>query len=181
MGAKIQICFKQMLLASLLLLAGCNLEMPTPAPLPNVVIPAQTARPTPSNGLYGDLTDESTVMAGICFEGAFDARGKVFLLKTALDHINFYDQADNARLCRRNVARMPFDFENGAVLVGIWSYGTGCTAQHTITAYERDEEAKNIVIRASFVTEGECNYELLRPLWIGVPNAQGYSVMLMVE
>jgi hypothetical protein len=181
MGAKLQIWFKHLWWASLLLLASCNLDTPNPSPLPNVVIPSQTAIPAPSNILYGDLTDESAVMAGICFEGAFDARGKIFLLKTALDHINFYDQADNARLCRRNVARMPFDFDNGAVLVGIWSYGRGCTSQHTITAYERDEEAKTITIRASFATQGDCNYELLQPLWIGVPNAQAYGVTLVVE
>ncbi|MBZ0290354.1 MAG: hypothetical protein K8I30_22200 [Anaerolineae bacterium] len=120
-------------------------------------------------------------MSGICFEAALDTAGKVFILHNPQEHIRFYDLADNSQLCRRPVTRSPFDFKNGRVLAGLWSYGTGCAARHDVLAINRDDAARTLTIRLRFVTEGECDYELLRPFWIGLDGVGNYAITIEVE
>lgn len=119
-------------------------------------------------------------MSGICFEAALDAAGKVFVIRNAEQHIQFYDLADNSHLCRHPVARNSFDFANGRVLAGLWNYGTGCTARHDVLAINRDDAAKTLTIQLQFVTEGACNYELIRPFWIGLDGVADYQINLQV-
>lgn len=142
------------------------------------IIPAQPATLTPFP--FG-LEDALPVMSGICYDAAFDARDQVFVIRNAEDHINFYDLADNSQLCSRPVVRYPFDFRNGDVLAGLWSYGMGCKANHRITAFERDDTEKAIEISAEFYTEGDCNYELVRPFWIRIPNASEHTINIIVD
>ncbi len=162
-------------------LAGCLLtNRPTMTIIPN---PPQTVipqTPTPPPDLRASLEDAAQVMAGVCFEAAYDARGRAFVLTSPIDHINFYDQVDASRLCRWPVERRPFDFAGGRALVGVWSYGRGCTASHEIVEAVRDPEAMTIRIVARFSTQGECSYELIRPLWLAVPGAEGYRITLEV-
>jgi len=139
------------------------------------VTPISSATPFPAG-----LVDALPVMSGICFEAANDAAGQVFVLRNAEDHIHFYDLADNARLCRRPVTRYPFDFSSGAVLAGLWSRGQGCVARHDILSVERDDSKRQISIRLQFITEGDCNYELVRPFWVGIPDAQAYDIHIEV-
>lgn len=152
--------------------------------VPQATLPPQT---TITSGEYVPMTlpdglrDELPVMSGICFEAAFDAAGNVFVMHTALDHIHFYDQADHSRLCRNPVTRYPFDFETGRVLAGLWNSGSGCTARHELLAHERDDAAKTVTLRLKFSTEGNCNYELVRPFWVSLPDAQGYAVTIEFE
>lgn len=135
------------------------------------------ATPTPfPNGLF----DALPVMRGICFEAAYDAAGQVFVLRSAEEHINLYDLADNSELCRQPVQRYPFDFTTGAVLAGTWSRGMGCTARHDITNVDRNDETQTIRIVAQFITEGDCPYELVRPFWVGIRDAQNYEVNIMI-
>jgi hypothetical protein len=141
--------------------------------LPTYVI---AASPTP---IY-PWTDENAVMSGICFEAALDAAGKEFVLRDAQAQIQFYDLADNSHLCRRLVTRNPFDFSSGHILVGLWSYGHGCTARHDVLSLSRDDAARTIVIRLRFVTEGTCDYELIRPFWIGLSDISDYQVDIQV-
>lgn len=138
-------------------------EMPTKTPLP-----------------YG-WTDENAVMSGICFEAALDASGAAWVFRTAEEHIRFYGLADNSRLCRHPVERHPFDFSTGRVLAGIWSAGTGCKAHHDVLGVEQDDEAKTLTIQLDFVTEGDCNYELVRPFWIGLDDVSDYTIQIEVE
>ncbi len=119
-------------------------------------------------------------MSGICFEAALDAVGKVFVLRDAQAHIQFYDLADNSELCRRPVTRYAFDFANGRVLAGLWSKGTGCTARHDVLSINRDDSARTLLIRLHFATEGDCNYELVRPFWIGLDGVQDYQIDIQV-
>lgn len=169
-------------LGLLALLSGCLMlapVMPTPAgpELPTAVFVTTN---TPSDLPYG-WTDERPVLSGICFEAAQDAAGQVFILRTAEEHIRFYGMADNSHLCRRPVTRNPFNFGNGRVLAGLWSAGLGCTARHDVLAVERDDNAKTLDIRLQFITEGDCNYELVRPFWIGVEGVSDYAISLTVE
>ena len=89
--------------------------------------------------------------------------------------------ADNSHLCRHPVTRIPFDFSSGRVLAGLWSKGVGCTAHHNLTNFQRDDAAKKIVIQLQFVTEGDCNYELVRPFWIGINSAADYTIEFVVS
>lgn len=142
-------------------------------------IPASVEHPTATVAILM-AQDESYVMRGICFEAAQDAAGQVFVLRNAEDHIHFYDLADNSHLCRRPVERVPFDFSTGRILVGLWSKGTGCTARHEVESMSRDDTARTITIRARFIVEGDCPYELVRPFWRSLDGVSDYKIDLEV-
>ncbi len=149
-----------------ILLSACMPQIVTPHP------------PTQNPALW---VDESAVVSGICFEAAFDAAGQIFIVRDAEEHIHFYDLADNSRLCRHPVTRLPFDFNGERVLAGLWSKGIGCSAHHNLTQFERDDSARRVVIQLEFITEGDCNYELIRPFWLGIPNAAEYEIEFVVS
>jgi hypothetical protein len=153
---------------------------PTSSIVPPLGLPTQVIAPTPTS-LF-PWTDENAVMSGICFEAALDAAGKVFTLRNSQEHIQFYDLADNSKLCRHPVTRSAFDFASagGRVLAGLWSYGKGCTARHDVLAINRDDDAKSLTIQLQFVTEGACDYELLRPFWIGLDDVGDYQINIQV-
>jgi hypothetical protein len=178
-----------------LTLAGCALSFetaPTPAPVTpapivpeSTLLPAAAATATPE-GLYqpaalpDGLRDELPVMQGICYEAARDAAGRTFVLRNAIDHIHFYEDADASKLCRHPVTRYPFDFESGRVLAGFWQMGQGCTAHHNVSV-TRDDARKMITLHMTFVTEGDCGYELLRPFWVSIPDAAGWEIEFVEE
>jgi hypothetical protein len=142
--------------------------------------PTSTLLPTATALPFG-LEDALSVMEGICFESAFDATGNVFVMRSAEDHIRLYDLAENSGLCRRPIIRNPFDFSNGRILVGTWTAGIGCTADHDILDYQRDDAQKTLTFQLRFVTAGDCPYELVRPFWVAIDNAQDYEVTINVE
>lgn len=140
----------------------------TPSPPPSA-----TENPYP-------WTDELLTMYGICFEAALDASGEVYVLRTAEEHIRFYDLADNSGLCRLPVEREPFDFAGGArVLAGTWNTGTGCTARHDVQSYSVEDGVLRIELR--FITEGDCNYELVRPYWVGAEDVDDVQITVLGE
>ena len=135
-----------------------------------------TASPAP---VY-PWTDESSTISGVCFEAARDAAGRVFVLRSAEAHIHFYDQVDDSRLCRQPVMRLPFAFDGGRVLAGLWSAGVGCTARHEVIGIQRDDTARTFTIALRLVTAGDCGYELVRPFWIGLDGLGEYTINLVV-
>ena len=174
-------------------LSGCMLgqltEVHTPVniriPVSPIVPDETTNSPNDLTGNYGIIlpdgwADTRDVMGGFCYESMFDARERVFALRSAEEHIAFYDGADNSGLCRRPVERMPFDFSEGNTLVGTWSYGIGCTASHTIEQIERNDEAQQLRIVVRFDVDGSCNYELIRPFWLGIAGVASYDIQLIV-
>jgi hypothetical protein len=175
-------------LALLLLLAGCYL---TPiggeVTRPSITLPSQTPPPSAATGvpsvsnLPAGLYDALPAMQGICFESAWDAAGQVFILRTAEEHIRFYDLVDNSRLCRQPVERLPFDFSTGDVLAGLWTRGSGCKASYAISDYQRDDNARTIRIQAFFATEGACPYELVRGFWLGFVGARDYQISIEIS
>ncbi len=170
----------------LFLLSGCiNLKALPPATgasqaTPQAITTAQTALAATPTAIY-PWTDESAVMDGICFEAAQNAAGKVFVLRNDADLNNLYAQADNSHLCRHPVTRTPFDFSTGRILVGLWSSGNGCTAQHDVVAVQRDDANKRMTIILHFVTSGTCDYELVRPFWIGLDGIGDYNIQLVIQ
>lgn len=166
--------------------AACTRDAPeptfTPAPsfaptLPatptDLIIPTATFTPAP----YA-WTDENAVFAGLCFESVDDAAGRVFILQSAEELAAFYDLADNSGLCRLPVARASFDFSGGRVLAGMWQRGRGCTARHELVYVNRDDTAGVFTMAIRLREEGDCAYQLVRPFWIGIPAAQGYTIQL---
>ncbi len=162
-----------------LLLAACNLTLPVaelpPPTLPRVSIAtrAPTATPDPFDG----LEDARAVMVGVCFEAAYQRRDTPFVLRSEADLTRLYNEIDQSEHCRRPVQRQAFDFSGGRTLVGLWSYGVGCTANHTLTQ-QRDEAVRTVTLRAALSVDGDCNYELIRPLWVAVPLEAGWEVSL---
>lgn len=141
--------------------------------------PAQQVTPTlASEYPWGDAR---AVMDGICFEAAYDAAGRRFVLRSAEDHIRFYDSADGSGLCRRPVRRTTFDFTGGRILAGLWSRGRGCTARYDVQDYRRDDVARVFTLSLRFVTEGGCDYELVRGFWMSLEDMEGYEVRIGVN
>ena len=177
------------LLFAPLILSGCFLGRMGPATVESVppvsvpsITPVAPTTPVPASTItVFPWTDETTTASGICFEAALDAAGQVFVLRSSLDHIRFYELADNSGLCRHPVQRFPFDFASGRVLAGLWSAGTGCTARHDVLGVERDDSARTLTIRLHFVTEGDCPYELVRPFWIGLDGVSDYDIQIEVQ
>lgn len=125
-------------------------------------------------------SDANAVVQGICFEAANDAAEQVFILRNEADLTAFYDLADHSELCRHPAARQPFDFDT-AILAGLWSQGSGCTARHDVLLAEQDDIHKTLRMKLRFVTEGHCNYELVRPFWAALSIPDDYTVDLLVE
>ena len=163
-------------------LLGCTLDtIPTQTP-------AQTwdnfASPEPNETLSSSSilwTDETAIMNGICFEAALDAVGQFFVIRNNQQLLSFYDLADNSNLCRHPVGRNSFDFSNGRILAGFWSNGTGCTAYHSLESHNLDQSTHTLTIQLRLVTEGTCDYELIRPFWIGINSLQSYEIILELE
>ncbi len=120
-------------------------------------------------------------MSGVCFEAALDAADRTITLRNAAAHIAFYDSIDDRNLCRLPVTRGSFEFTGGRVLAGLWSSGRGCTAHHEVLDYTRDDTARIFTLRLRFITQGDCDYELLRPFWIALPGAGDYEIQILLE
>ena len=156
---------------------GLLTPTPTPSPKPE----ASPERSWQAMSLPAGLRDALPLMSGICFEAAYDAAGRVFVLRSAAELETFYNLADNSRLCRRPVQRHTFNFADDTALIGTWTRGLGCTARHELIEVTRDETARTLRLRFRFIQEGSCAYELVRPLWIAVAQAVGYDLSLEVE
>lgn len=181
------------LIVCVLLITGCSLlpanttepttvavSIPSVAPVPTV--PSMPTNTPTSDMVYPDgLQDVLPILSGICFESAWDAAGQVFILRSAEEHIRFYNLADNSALCRRPVVRHPFDFTQGEVLAGLWSRGYGCVAHYEIYDYDRNDDAKTVRIVLDFFTEGDCPYELVRGFWVSIASAQDYAIEIVVR
>jgi hypothetical protein len=174
-----------------LFLSGCASLLPPPTASPAAptlavtltdVLPPATAAlpPTPTTSPY-PWTDENAIMSGMCFESVNDAAGRTFVLRSPEDLLHFYDLADHSELCRHPVARSRFDFSDGRILAGLWSRGQGCTARHDVEGVTRDDTARTLFIFLKLVVEGNCDYELVRPFWIGLSSVSGYDVQFVVE
>jgi hypothetical protein len=166
-----------MLVLTLLAAGGCFNGTLTPS--------AQMATPVvntaTTTGTALAWTNESELMYGICFEAAFDAAGRIFVLRSADELNELFNLADNSQLCRRPVTRATYDFDGGRVLVGLWSRGRGCTARHEVRGLLVDEATRSVTVNLAFITEGDCNYELVRPFWIGISGVPDYAITMVVE
>lgn len=129
----------------------------------------------------GQITAVNDIMQGICFESAFDAAGQTFVLSDDAQLTKLFDLADNSRLCRHPVERKTFDYSSGSVLAGTWSKGIGCNARHDLVKVKVNEKRKRIRVIVKFVTEGDCNYELVQPYWISISGARDYQIKLGVR
>jgi hypothetical protein len=159
------------------ILTAC-LQPVTPS-VPSEPTPLSPTPDTPSTP-SSPWTDASRVFDGVCFEAAQAINSQVFVLRSAQDHIQFYDRVDQSGLCRHPITRNPFEFGNGQILAGLWSAGYGCKAHHELIAYQQDDANRRLIIVLRFVTEGTCDYQLLRAYWIGIDGLPGYDVQIVV-
>ncbi len=157
----------QLLVVCLLWLTGCTFQTNTPL---TEFTPQATATPSPSpppSPVPLPWTDESVTMGGICFEAALARANTQIVIDSAAEHIAFYDGVDASEQCRRPVTRQPFDFGEGErLLAGLWNSGRGCDARHEVIGFIPDDDTLRISLR--FMTEGDCNYDLVQPFWVGV-------------
>jgi hypothetical protein len=138
--------------------AGSSLS---PAPLPSL---------TPDMA-YVDkpYEDARAIFAGVCFNYWAEQVNRIYILKTAFDHIHFYNEVDESGLCRFPVVRNPFDFEGGRILIGAINVGTGCWAYTDPIDLVTDNAAKTVIMRVGWAVAGDCAYRLARPFWVSIP------------
>lgn len=122
----------------------------------------------------------SLVVDGICFEAAQQYAGRLYVIRNIEQLSQFYNQVDSSQLCRHAITQYPFTFDNGQVLAGMWSAGNGCTALHEIVQFVRNDATRKITIVLRFTTEGQCDYELVRPFWMAIDRAQDYQIDIEV-
>ena len=153
-------------------LTGCNLvaNLPQADSLQDVPVPTP---PLPE-------ADANDVVAGICFEAARDAAGRLFVFRSAEELANFFDLADNSQLCRQAVTRQTRDFSDGRVLAGLWSLGRGCAATHQVLRWQRNDGARQIHLQLRLDLTGDCDYELLRPWWMTLDGAREHDIVIEV-
>jgi hypothetical protein len=156
-----------------------NVRIPS---LPTPTIPAtQNDTSLYSTPLPEGWWDAREVMRGICFEAMVQQRDQTLVMRSAEEHIAYYDSIDNSGWCDYTITRHPFDFEQGAILVGLWSYGRGCDALHTLENVARDDTAQTLNITLNFSTSGACGYELIRPFWVGMDaDMSDYAIQIDV-
>lgn len=124
------------------------------------------------------VTDAAALLEGVCFEAAHAMSGQAFILTSQEQLNSLYDQIDSTKLCRRPIARQTFDFA-GRTVVGTWTYSPqGCTARHELIRVRRNDENRVLNLRYRFIVEGDCPYELIRPLWVAVDNPDSYNIRL---
>lgn len=159
-------CDRRSLLLALCLsvaLAACTLNSPLP-----------TAAEDPPV----QVTDASELLEDICFEAAQAMSGQAFILTSQEQLDSLYNQIDASDRCRHRISRHTFDF-TGRSVVGTWTYAPqGCTARHELVRARRNEENRVLNLRYRFIVEGDCPYELIRPLWVAVENPDSYDLRL---
>ncbi|MCS7070931.1 MAG: hypothetical protein NZM00_05455 [Anaerolinea sp.] len=167
------------------ILSACGTPAPVEPPTASAATPDPASLTAPTS-VYAALppgwTDESALMAGLCFESVWDAAGRrdTFMLRSPDDLNRLYDLADQSGLCRRPVRRAQADFGGGRVIAGTWTRGRGCDAQHVIREVRRDDVARLLALTIDLRTTGNCPYDLVRPFWIGLPGLAGYDIRLIV-
>lgn len=162
----------------LLLASGCiRLEPISTATSEVVASPALLFTPTPDYG----WTSALAVMQGVCFEAAEQLLDNVYTIRSEAELERFYSQIDLREYCEQPIKRESYPFSEGDLLVGLWNASTGCTADHIVQAAERTPTNQHIAIQLQLVTAGDCPYELIRPFWVVIHNAQGYTVDVTVN
>ncbi len=168
---------------SLVFLNGCvRLEpIATNTPMSNEPLQATpspfiVATTTPDYG----WTDANFLMERICFEAAEKRLGQVYIIRNSVELAELYSQIDRSRLCEEPIKPATITFRSGDVLVGLWSGGKGCTAEHLVQNIQRNDTGRQIAIQLQLVIYGNCPYELIRPFWVILKEAEGYNIQVNV-
>lgn len=164
--------------------SGCirleRISTDTPSPVqPTIVQSTQVIAPT-STPDYG-WKDASFLVEGVCFEAALKVAGQIFTIPDANALARFYSQIDRNHACEDPVVPISYPFNEGDVIVGLWSAGTGCTAQHLVQGVQRDDIQRQETIHLQLMTAGECPYELLQPFWIVIPQSAGFIIQVDIQ
>jgi hypothetical protein len=171
------------LFACTLASAACNfpVRQPTPAPSPT---PSATSIPTvevteqPARlpGLPYD--DAGSVLAGLCFSFLQSLADHTLVLDSPADLAKLYDAVDASKQCRGAVERKSFDFSTRQI-VGFMAVGTGCSLDLIYDHTELDESTHQRIILFHSRIDGDCPYDLVRPLWLAVER-QGYTTQIRI-
>jgi hypothetical protein len=142
---------------------------PTVTPLPTIVLP--TAEP----GV--PYVDVNALFAGVCFNFLQTLADQTVVIDSERDLAAFYSRVDRSRQCIEPVARHTFDFSSQQI-VGTAVIGTGCRISLNYEHVEEGGQRRQIVFRR--LVDGDCPYQLVRPLWLAITRpAQGGSTQIV--
>lgn len=162
---------------SLILLGGCIRLEP-------VATSTGTLDFTPTTAQVSDATpnprwiNANDLVKGICFDAAAQLANATYVIHTSAEWTQFNQRFTS--LCQEPVRLEPLVLEDGDVLVGTWSTGQGCTAEHQVNNFQWDASNRTIALYVEFAVSGECPYELIRPFWVILKQAAGYQITLTI-
>ena len=107
------------------------------------------------------------VLGDICFDFLRTLVGKTIILDSDADLNALYDQIDGSKQCADPVTRASFDF-TGQQIVGSVLTVQACDVlvSHESTALDDASRQRQITLRVELV--GDCEYELLYPVWFSI-------------
>ncbi len=176
--------FIKVIWLGLLLTSGCirleRISTATPVLVEPTVVQSTPAIAPTSTPDYG-WKDVSYLMETVCFEAAMHVAGQVFKIADTNALNTFYMQLDRDQGCEDPINTMTYPFNDGEVIIGLWSAGMGCNARHEVHNVTRDDTKRQETIQLQFIIEGECPYELLQPFWIALPQSAGFNIQIEVQ
>ncbi len=148
----------------------------TPSPLPTATVLPPTESFTATPGLPFD--DAGPLFAGLCFKFLQTLSGQTLVLDTPDDLNALYDRVDQSKLCRDPAARQSFDF-SARQIVGTVLTGQGCTLDISYLGDHLDDTTHQRIVLLSAVIGGDCEYDLVRPLWLAIERPpEGYTTAI---
>jgi hypothetical protein len=161
---------------------ACNFptKQPTSAPPPTRLPPTVTALPTivlPTAEPGVPYIDVNTLFAGVCFNFLQTLADQTVVIDSERDLAAFYSRVDQSKQCVERVARHTFDF-GGKQIVGTVVTATGCRINLNYQRIEEGAQKRQIVFRR--LVDGDCPYQLVRPLWLAITRpSQGVTTQII--
>lgn len=185
------ICWVGLLVCVLAALA-CNFPtvdvtpMPGATPSPPSLSTTLTFLPTsvtrlPTATIQLPYEDVSPIFVGICFNFLQTLAGQTVVLNSSAELAAFYDRVDISKQCRDAVARHEFDF-SARQIIGTVAAGKGCQIEVRYNRIDMDANARQRRIVFQTTPVGDCDYGLVRPLWLAMQRPpDGYTTLIQLS
>ncbi len=166
---------------------ACNLlAQPSPTATHPPTASSTPVPPTPTAGTSPITTatlpypDVSSVFGGLCYNFLKTLRGQTLVFDSMADLSAFYNQVDKSKQCPDAAIRQPFDFTDSQI-IGTVVTGKGCRLDLNYEQTETDNAARQRIILFREASVGDCDYELVRPVWLAIERpAPGYTTLIRV-
>ncbi len=173
----------KVVLVCVLAALACNFPTSNVMPVPSATptsIPTSVA-PLPTSTIQLPYEDASPIFVGVCFNFLQTLAGQTIALNSSTELAAFYDRVDKSKQCRDAVARHEFDF-SARQIVGTVAAGKGCQIEVRYDRIDMDANARQRRIVFQTTPVGDCDYGLVRPLWLAMQRPpDGYTTLIQLS